>query len=345
MKISERAFGTTASGEPVSCWRLENSRGMSAEILSFGAAIRAVCLPVGGEMRDLCLGFDSVAPYESSTAYLGATVGRVANRISGGGFELEGKRYALFKNDGENTLHGGKSGFSARNWTGSIEDGMLVLSLTSPDGDEGFPGCVRVRVSYLLGEDNSLSISYLAETDAPTVLNLTNHCYFNLNGSGSIEGHRVWVFSDSVSEIDAQLIPTGRALPVAGTALDLRGGVTIGEGIKRGHPQLSLAGGYDHNYIMSTSPLNPLRLAARVEAGGLSLECLTTQCGLQLYSGNFLDEPAGKTGAHYKKRSGLCLEAQGWPNAVNRPGFPCQTLLPGEKYCHETVYRFSEIKP
>ncbi len=343
MKISSGIFDKSSKGETISCWILENENGMSAEIISYGGAIRALNFPVRGKTRDLVLGFDDAAGYEGQTAYIGALIGRVANRIGGAGFSLNGKSYKLCKNDGENCLHGGTQGFHTKNWVGSVEDGRLVLRLESPPGEEGFPGKLGVSVSYFLSEDNALCVEYRAESDDETPISLTNHTYFNLYGNGSIENHRVQIFADYILEIDKALIPTGRLMSVQNTALDLREGRVLKEGLEESHPQMEIAGGYDHNYVLRRSGEKSLSLAAVVEIEDLRMECSTTLPGLQLYSGNSLGEIYGKRGTRYGKRAGLCLETQGFPDSVNKPDFPSIILNPDEIYSHKTVYRFKEI--
>lgn len=343
MKISSGIFGKSSKGETINCWILENENGMSAEIISYGGAIRALNVPVRGKMRDLVLGFDDAAGYEEQTAYIGALIGRVANRIGGAGFSLDGQSYELCKNDGENCLHGGTQGFHTKNWLGSVEDGRLVLRLESPHGEGGFPGKLSVSVSYFLSEDNAFCIEYNAESDAKTPISLTNHTYFNLDGNGSIENHQVQIFADYITEIDEALIPTGRLMSVGGTVLDLRGGRVLKEGLEKSHPQMEIAGGYDHNYVLSRNGTESLCPAAVVKTADLCMECSTTQPGLQLYSGNSLGEIHGKRGTRYGKRAGLCLETQGIPNSVNKPDFLSIILNPDEIYSHKTVYRFKEI--
>lgn len=340
-EIKKHLFGSTGSGEDVFSYTLRSPSGMTAEILTYGGVLRSLRVPVAGEERDVVLGFDDVAGYERDSAYLGALVGRVANRIGGGSFTLDGRTYALPVNNGPNCLHGGSSGFDRKLWQAEETPGGLKLSYTSADGEEGFPGNLTVRVTYALGEDQSLSIDYRAESDAPTPVSLTNHSYFNLKGGGDIEDHVVQVEADYFSENDANGLPTGTLLAVGGTPFDLREPKALSRGFAQGHPQLTLAGGYDHNFILKSGMDGVLRTAASAECGGLRMECLTTQPGLQLYTGNFLTGAAGKGGQVYVRRSGLCLETQNWPDAVNHPDFPSPILRPGEVYRHRTVYRFT----
>lgn len=340
-EITKHLFGSTGSGGEVFSYTLRSAAGMTAEILTYGGVLRSLRVPVAGEERDVVLGFDDVAGYERDSAYLGALVGRVANRIGGGSFALDGRTYALPVNNGPNCLHGGSSGFDRKLWQAEEAPGGLILSYTSADGEEGFPGNLKVRVTYALGEDHSLSIDYRAESDAPTPVSLTSHSYFNLKGGGDVGDHVVQVEADYFNENDAHGLPTGTLLAVGGTPFDLREPKALSAGFAQGHPQLALAGGYDHNFILKSGMDGVLRPAASAQCGGLRMECLTTQPGLQLYTGNFLTGAAGKGGQVYVRRSGLCLETQNWPDAVNHPDFPSPILRPGEVYRHRTVYRFT----
>lgn len=329
----------------MSCWILRNEAGMSAEIITYGGALRALHVPVAGSMRDVVLGFDNMADYEEQDACIGALVGRVANRIGNARFTLDGREYHLPENGGPYCLHGGLSGFDKKVWSARAADGVLVLSLTSPAGDEGFPGKLDVQVTYSLGEDNSISIDYRAQTDAPTVVNLTNHSYFNLKGAGegTVEDHKIVIEADYFTENDVNTLPTGTLLSVGGTPLDLRQPKFLGHGLAQNHPQITMANGYDHNFILKSHMDGVLRSAATVTCDDLRMECLTTQPGVQLYTGNFLSGFVGKGGQAYHKYSAFCLETQNWPDAVNQPDFPSPVLRPGQVYLHKTVYRFTHL--
>ena len=344
IEIKNSAFGKTSEGKRVSCWTLTNENGMSAEILTYGGTLRALHVPVGGVTRDVVLGFDGLAGYEAQTAYIGALVGRVANRIGSARFALDGREYRLSANSGPNCLHGGTHGFDKKNWAAELADGALTLSYVSPDGEEGFPGTLTVRVTYTLGEDNALSIDYRAQSNAPTVVSMTNHSYFNLNGAGAgtVEDHRVQIIADRYNECDADVLATGNLLAVGDSPFDLREPKLLGHGLTQDHPQLVLAGGYDHNFVLKSGMDGVLRSAAVAACGGLRMECLTTQPGIQLYTGNFLTELEGKGGKSYGPRSALCLETQNWPDAIHHPHFPSPILRPGEVYRQRTVYRFTE---
>ncbi|MDR1131375.1 MAG: galactose mutarotase [Oscillospiraceae bacterium] len=342
MTITERSFGSTKSGDPVACYTLQD-KGMSAEILSYGGTIRTLSVPAPGGIRDVALGFDNMAGYEAQGDYIGALVGRVANRIGGAHFSLNGQSCPLSANDGPNCLHGGFRSFDKRIWRVHEENGALVCSLHSPDLDGGFPGDVDIAVRYKI-TDGALCIEYSAEGSADTPLSLTNHCYFNLGGHGlgSIADHVVRICSDTITPVNGALIPTGNLLDVTGTPFDLREQQTLGAGLISTHPQLVLSGGYDHNFVLSSEPQRELTPAAALEYKGLRMTCLTTQPGIQFYSGNFLSGRKGKGGAIYGKHSGLCLETQSWPDAVNRPEFPDCILRKGAVYRHTTVYSFTQ---
>ncbi|MEG1987577.1 MAG: aldose epimerase family protein [Oscillibacter sp.] len=342
-ELTMRPFGTTRDGQGVDCFTLKNDRGMTAEILTYGGTLRALHVPVRGSTRDVVLGFDRLEDYENQDKYIGALVGRVANRIGGAAFSLDGKRYPLTANSGPNCLHGGDSGFHQKIWQAQEdENGGLRLRYCSPAGEAGFPGRLEVEVTYALTSSNALAISYYAKTDAPTLVNLTNHSYFNLNGGGTIEDHRVQIFADCITEADANSTPTGALLPVEGTPFDLRQMRRLGDGLASGHPQMVLGAGYDHNFVLGHSPYGPPRRVAAVAAGGLRMDCETTQPGLQLYTANYLAGERGKNGTPYPRRSALCLETQNWPDAVHHADFPNSVLRPGETYRHLTLYRFTE---
>jgi aldose 1-epimerase len=291
------------------------------------------------------LGFDSLAGYiENAGPYFGALVGRYANRIGHAAFKLNGVEYKLAANNGENTLHGGIHGFNSAVWTPrELADGGLELSYLSKDGEENFPGNLRVTVTYHLTDANELRIDYAATTDKATVLNLTNHSYFNLKGAGEgdILGHVLTLHADRYTPVDAGLIPLGELRSVAGTPLDFRKATAIGARIEQDDPQLKLGKGYDHNWVLKSG--GKLNLAARVEepASGRVLEVLTTEPGVQFYTGNFLDGSIhGKGGKVYARRSGFCLETQHFPDSPNKPAFPTTLLKPGQEFRSTTVFRF-----
>jgi aldose 1-epimerase len=295
---------------------------------------------------DVLLGFDSLEDYRRQDKYLGAIVGRYANRIGGASFTIDAATYPVAANDGgKNHLHGGVTGFDKQIWTvmGAGEK-SLTLALESPHGQEGYPGNLTVQVTYTLSED-ALTIDYAASADRPTLCNLTNHAYFNLSGhqSGPVTDQLIRLFADAYTPADPSSIPTGEILPVAGTPMDLREPTAIGAHIDEDFPQLTQAGGYDHNWVIN-GPSGVLRPAAWAHspATGITLEALTTQPGVQFYTGNYLDGcPAGKNDAVYGRRHGFCLEAQLFPDSPHHPNFPSATLRPGETWRASTVYRFS----
>ena len=343
-EVTKASFGATPDGRLVDVWTLR-AGGYAAQVLTYGGILRSLTVPAPGGSRDIVLGCETLEDYERQDKYLGALVGRVANRIGGAAFELNGKSYPLAANSGPNCLHGGVRGFNQAVWQAREVDGALVLTHVSPDGDEGFPGALEVRVTYSLTADGVLMLDYWAKSDADTLCNLTNHSYFNLLGhrAGTLAGQSVQILADAITETDGDSTPTGSLLPVEGTPFDLRRPRDFLAGLAMDHPQLKLGNGYDHNFALRTVPASPLAPAARVTGGGLALECLTTQPGLQLYTANYLDGTPGKDGASYGPRSAFCLETQGWPDAVHHGNFPSLVLRAGELYRHRTVYRVEKL--
>lgn len=339
-ELTWQPFGLTADRREVHLWTLRAGR-YTAQVLTYGGTLRSFVVPAPKGGRDIVLGCETLAQYEAQNKYMGALVGRVANRIGGACFELNGTTYPLAANNGPNCLHGGIHGFNEAVWGAQEENGALVLTHVSPDGEEGFPGRLQVRVTYTLTADGVLTLDYRAESDADTLCNLTNHSYFNLLGHacGSLAGQQIQVWADAITENDANSTPTGVLLPVDGTPFDLRRPVGFLQGLAMEHPQLTLGNGYDHNFVLSRQSHAPMRLAARVTGGGLCLECYTTQPGLQLYTANYLDGTPGKEGASYGPRSAFCLETQAWPDAVHHPQFPNAVLRAGESYHQRTAYR------
>lgn len=339
-----RPFGALPDGRQVEEIVLR-SAGASCSILTYGGALRTLTVPDRrGQGVDIVLGYDRLEDYLVQDKYLGALIGRFANRIGDSRFSLGGQDYPLRANDGKNHLHGGPVGFDKQIWTVEALSGdSLTLSLGSPDGQEGYPGNLEVQVTYTL-TSGELALDYRAVCDRDTLCNLTNHAYFNLNGhqSGPVEGQYVQIFADAYTPTDEGSIPTGAVEPVEGTPMDLRRGEKIGAHADASFPQLTLAGGYDHNWVLSKEP-GTMGLAARAwsEETGIVLETLTTLPGIQFYSGNYLDgSPAGKGGAPYARRWGFCLETQVFPDAPNHPNFPSAVLAAGEEYRQKTVYRF-----
>ncbi len=333
-----RSFGRTAQGQPVHSFSLENRKGTRAVMIDYGAALQSLVFrDCRGEPTDLVQGFDSVEGYENQDAYIGATVGRMANRIGGSAFSLGGREYKLFSNDGENHLHGGKKGFDKYVWQADTGEDFVRFSRLSPDGEEGYPGNLRVSVTYTLSDSDELHIAYEALSDTDTVVSLTNHSYFNLNGGGSVLDQQLMVNAQSFLELGPGLIPTGRALPVEDTPFDFRTMKPIGQDIEAEDVQLRLGGGYDHNFILS----GPLAAQAYSESSGICLQCFTQLPGMQLYTANFLGQFSGKGGRTMGPRQAFCLETQLFPDAMNHYGFPSPLLRAGEKLSYETVYKLS----
>ena len=344
VKVSD--FGTTKDGTPVKQYTLTNANGVVVKLISYGATLQAWDVPdKNGKVADVVFGFDDMAGYQSEAdQFFGATVGRVANRIAGGSFTLDGKEYKLAKNDGPNTLHGGATrSLDKVVWQGKPEGSDAVeFTYTSPDGEEGFPGDLSVKVTYTLTDKDELRIDYEATTDKDTPVNLCNHAYFNLAGAGSptILDHEVKLNADHYTPVDDTLIPTGEIAPVEGTVFDFRDFHTIGERVAALNDKPG--GGYDHNFALNSQD-GSLALAAVVREpdSGRELKVFTTEPGIQFYVGNFLKGDKGKGGKPYAYRSGFCLETQHFPNAVNEPKFAPVILHPGETYKHTCVYQIT----
>ncbi len=333
---------------------LDNGRGMAARVGTYGARLLSLRVPDrSGAPVEVLLGYDRLEEWAGDNAFLGATIGRCANRIARGRFTLDGSPHRVPVNDPPNALHGGPQGFDKAVWRADpAADGTAALTLfhTSPDGDQGFPGTVAAQLRVALTGDGGLSLEYRAETDRPTVVNPTNHAYFNLAGGGDVLGHVVAIAADRFTPLDATLIPTGELRPVEDTPFDFRAPARIGDRIDRsGDEQLRIAGGYDHNFVLP--PLPPgggMRFAARVEepARGIRLEVWTTEPGLQFYSGNMLDgSRRGRGAAVLARRTALCLETQHFPDSPNQSGFPTVVLRPGETFRSSTLYRFGTAAP
>jgi aldose 1-epimerase len=349
-KMKNRSFGKTGSGEAVELYTLTNSKGMEADIATYGGTVVSLKIPdASGRTTDVVLGFDDLDGYLKGTSYFGALIGRYGNRIGNAKFTLDGHTYQLPANDGKNTLHGGTRGFDKRVWTARDVSGAagqaLELTYASKDGEEGFPGNLTAKVVYTLTDNNELKIDYSATTDKPTVVNLTNHSYFNLAGhdQGPIVDHEVMINADRYTPVDSGLIPTGQLAPVEGTPFDFRKATAIGARINDNNEQLKFGKGYDHNFVLNQAD-GSVRLAARVRdpKSGRVMEVLTSEPGLQFYTGNFLDGTAkGKGGKAYPHRGAFCMETQHFPDSPNKPSFPSTVLRPGSEYKTSTVYRFS----
>lgn len=351
-KVQVSDYGKTTDGISIHRFVLTNKKGVEAVVISYGAALVSLKVPDrDGKIADVVLGFENLEGYEQGKTYFGGTIGRYGNRIAKGEFSLDGKVFHLPLNDGPNSLHGGTIGFNKRVWTGmdrSRPDAeVLELSYTSPDGEEGYPGTLKVNVTYTLpAETNELRIDYSATTDKDTVLNLTNHSYFNLSGdmSKDILNHQLLLRARQFTPVDSTLIPTGELRAVRGTPFDFTKATAIGARINDDNEQLKFGKGYDHNWVLERTEKGGLQLAAEVfePTSGRVLQVFTTQPGIQFYTGNFLDGTAkGKGGLFYAHRTGFCLETQHFPDSPNHPNFPSTELKPGQTYRSTTVFRFS----
>lgn len=345
--IQKQPFGTV-DGRAITLYTLANSHGMEVRAMNYGGIVVSIRVPDrNGQFADVVLGHETLDGYRPNPPYFGAIVGRYANRIANGAFTLDGKTYTLPKNDGPNTLHGGTNGFDKAVWDSEALNGRtgVAFSYLSKDGEDGFPGNLRVKVTYTLTNANALEIDYEATTDKATPINLSQHSYFNLKGEGNgdILDHEITLNAGRFTPIDKNLIPTGKLRPVKGTPLDFTRPTKIGARIEENYDQLVLAHGYDHNFVINRTG-GGLVLAARVyePTTGRTLEVSTTQPGLQFYTGNFLDGTiTGKQGHVYKRHYGFCLETQHFPDSPNHPGFPSTILRPGETFREKTVFRFS----
>lgn len=340
MKIEKTPFGATKRGEAVTKYTVVSDE-MIVSLLDYGATIQAVLVKDrDGKIVDVVLGYDTITGYEENDGYLGACIGRVGNRIGGSKFVLNGKTYPLYKNDGENHLHGGARGFDKYIWQAEeLADGIRFSRL-SPDGEEGYPGNLTVSVTYQI-RGRTLSLTYDAKTDADTLCNLTNHSYFNLNGGGSVLLHTLRISADSFLENSAACLPTGKILNVAGTPFDFRTAKEIGRDIGAHDIQLQNCGGYDHNFCLNGGG-NTLRPVAQISSPqtGLTMQVATTMVGMQVYSANFLTKRGGKNGQTYEKHGAVCLETQFYPNAMNCEGFEKPVLCRNEEYHHITMFAF-----
>lgn len=338
--IEQDLFGSMPSGEDILRFTLKSS-DLELEILNYGGIVRALRLPDGnGNIRDVVLGFDSFEPYLRNPAYFGAMIGRYANRIANAEFTLNGHTYTLARNNGPNSLHGGICGFDKRLWHAEQQGNSIELSYLSEDGEEGYPGNLAVRVQYTLN-GSSLELNYSAVTDQTTILNLTNHSYFNLAGTGSILNHELQIAADCFTPVDSTQIPTGELRPVEGTPFDFRMTRRIGGSINDPDEQLSIGKGYDHNWVLA-GPAQFRHAAVVVEPrSGSTLEVHTDQPGVQFYAGNQLDGSIrGKRGERYLQRSGLCLETQHFPDSPHHPQFPSTVLHAGEEFRSRTTFGF-----
>jgi aldose 1-epimerase len=349
VQLSRQPFGTLSNGTAVEAVVLKNNHGMAVTLITYGATVQSLRFPdrrgVDGE---LALGFDTLAGYENTPGFTNVTVGRYANRIAGGQFSLDGRRYPLAVNEAPNTLHGGNVGWDKRNWTikqvaRTADAASVTFTLTSPDGDQGFPGSVVTEVSYELNDNNDMTIRYSARTDKPTVINLTYHSMLNLSGLPATRlatDAELTIESDAILPVDKMLIPASAGMPVAGTPFDFRRAANVSERLRMQHPQLALANGIDHTYMLRGGRTATPKAAVTLEQrdSGRGLKITTTEPGMQVYTGNFLDgKVPGKGGQRPVRHQSISFEAQGYPDSPNQPGFPSTRLDPGQEYRQTTV--------
>jgi len=348
--IEKTIFGMLPDGREVFQYTLKNAAGVEVRIINYGAIVTSIKVPDrDGRLADIVLGYDSLAGYLGDNAYLGAIVGRYGNRIDQGKFKIDGQEYQVTVNDGENHLHGGKIGFNKVLWDAKVEsstpDPALALTYVSLDGEEGYPGTVTLTVTYTLTNENELRIDYKGTTDKPTILNPTHHSYFNLTGdpTETILNHELTIDADKITPVDAGLIPTGELADVADTPFDFREPQKIGLRINEQNEQLQFGQGYDHNWVLNNYDRTVHKVVELYEPlSGRLMAVFTDQPGMQFYSGNFLNGTIrGKNGALYQHRTGLCLEAQCFPDSPNKPNFPSVILRPGQIYHQRTIYKFS----
>lgn len=348
MTVSKEVFGTLPDGRTADLYTITNGNGVRARITNFGGIVVSLETPdKGGKLADIVLGYDSIEGYLENKPYFGCIAGRFANRIAKGKFALDGTEYTLATNNGVNHLHGGIAGFNKVLWNAkrvNTEDAAGVrLHYVSENGEEGYPGTLTCTVTYLLSNANELRIDYDAVTDAPTIVNLTHHGYFNLagQGTGDILGHELMINADHFTPVDATMIPAGELRPVAGTPFDFTQPMVIGARINNDDEQLKFGLGYDHNFVLNGDGLRLIARATEATSGRV-MEMYTTEPGVQFYSGNFLDgTEIGKGGVAYQHRFGFCLESQHFPDSPNQPAFPPVVLRPGKRYSQTTIYRFS----
>ncbi len=349
--ISQQAWGKTQSGISVDLYSLKNANGVEARISNYGGTLTHWFAPDrNGKLGDVVLGFDTLAEYEAGSPYFGCLVGRFGNRIAKGKFVLDGTTYQLPLNDGPNTLHGGTQGFDKVVWTAKPVPGAepaLELTYVSKDGEMGYPGNLTVKAVYTLTKDNALRLDYTATTDKPTILNLTQHAYFNLAGKGTINDHVLYLNADRMTPVDATLIPTGELTPVKGTPFDFTTPTKIGARVEAKDAQLGYGKGYDHNFVVNQAKPGELTLQARVTEAttGRMLEVLSTEPAVQFYGGNFLTgKLKGKGGELIPHRSGFCLEPQHYPDSPNQASFPSTVLRPGQVYKNTIIFRLGVTK-
>lgn len=343
--MKTRSFAQNTKGEAATLYTFENKNGMIMEVSDFGATLYALLVPdKDGNLCDVVLGYDNPEGYEGpSGTFFGATVGRNANRIGNASYALNGKTYELDKNDGNNNLHSGLDFYSFRIWdVKNTTENSITFSLHSPDGDQGYPGALDVDVTYTLSDDNTLQIKYHGIPDADTIVNMTNHSYFNLNGhaSGDVLKHTLWVDADHYTRANAESIPTGEITPVDGTPMDFRVKKEVGRDIDADYEAVIFGKGYDHNWCLNNNGTFAKVAEINADVSGITMEVYTDLPGVQIYSGNFLVEELGKQGVVYKKRQGICFETQYYPDAINHDNFEGPVCKAGEVYKTTTCYKF-----
>ena len=345
MKVESSDFGKTHDGQKITAYKISNSKGSYITVLDFGAILKDVVVPdKEGRLTDVALGYDRAEDYEVNACYFGATIGRCGNRIEGGNFSIGGKDYHLQINEnGRNSLHSGPDGYEKRLWSASVNEtnGCVSFSLVSPDGDQGFPGEFHVTVTYMLTEENKVKIHYEGSADQATVVNMTNHSYFNLNGAGegTIMEHLLQIDADGYTPVDEYSIPYGTVEPVEGTPFDFRTAKPIARDAYVENEQLRHGGGYDHNFALNGSGLRKVAAAVSTKTG-ITMSVMTDQPGMQFYAGNFIKDEQGKNGKVYRVREGFALESQHFPNSVNVLAFESPKLEAGERYSTTTCYTF-----
>ena len=350
MEIKKEGFGSTKEGQEVFLYTLQNQNGMQAKVTNYGAILTSLLLPdADGKLTDVVLGYDSVEPYEQNGSFFGATVGRSANRIAGAKFEIDGVTYQLDVNDGPNNLHSQfEIGFHKQIWEVKEDSGQnsVAFFYVSKDGEAGFPGTLDISVTYVLTEENALEIHYHGVSDRKTLINCTNHSYFNLSGhdAGNIEDHKLWLNATHYTPVVAGAIPTGEIAPVEGTPMDFTKQKRIGDEIESDFEQLKLVHGYDHNFVCDIETGHMEKIAEVTdEKAKRAMEVHSDLPGIQFYAGNCISDTVGKNGVTYTKRSGLCLETQYFPNSVNQEGFQSPIFDAGEEYQTTTIYKFRNI--
>ena len=338
--VTQKVFDKLSNGKEITEFILDNGV-IEAHILNYGCIIQSLFVAdKDGVKRDVVLGYDKAISYETNGGYLGAFIGRVANRTKDSKFSLNGKSYKLFANDGKNSLHGGENGFDRKLYNAEIVGESLVLTATSADGEEGYPGNLSIKVTYSL-KGGAITMEYECTCDKDTPISLTNHSYFNLSLEDTILNHNLTINSDYITSIDKNLIPTGELMLVEETPFDFRKGERVGEYIDFPHKQIKFGGGYDHNYVLKNYGIYEKVASLYAPDTAIKMDVLTDNLGMQFYSGNFLNNETGKGGRIHYKRAALCLETQSFPNAINQPSFPTSILRAGETFKRKTTYSFS----